>query len=295
MNRYTLGIASFISVVVAALFAPVESTVRIAAICAGAFVAGFLCLVRGREVGAEFDTPVGTVKFFIRNQEPIPVNVPQEFTNASAHAEAVRLCDEGRAIFRSAGAIDAEKGPASTADPGRERLQKAVSLFQRAALLDESYWEPVINQANMMVLLGQPREANRLAAEVELRFADEPLALAKAACVRGQIIENELDPSWPAPQRRALYDRRMVPLFESLRARVKDHVLCNTTLLKSKILAGRPPSEVVELAEELALLPQTGGHLRRALTEDEEVVRQIKDHYPSLFRSLRPAAASTPT
>ena len=189
----SLGVGSFAA----------SPTFGIAAVCAGAFIAGVFLLYpvieglskRKGKGEISFSPAKGaTIKWEVRSDQPIRTIFPEKPTNSTENQEAIRLCDEGRALI---------KRKSSGEDVS---LDVALEKFRQSAILDPKYWEPRINMAECYLLSGRMMEAFSEAESIRLLFSETaPLAFVKAGLIMAKVIEEGISPEDQEDDRRSRY------------------------------------------------------------------------------------------
>ena len=213
------------------LTAPIIATLS----AIGGIVLGAVCLIviSSRESRGKFSVDLkekrSDIEWTVRQEEPLDTIFPTTPSNTTNSYEAIRLCEEGRALLNGGGDI---------AD--------AYGLFERAIALDSNYWEPKANMAGIQLIRGQLKEAYDLANEVKNAafLLNNDLALANASLTMASAIETSIDPQAPADQKKGEYSKILALLDQALQRSPEDAVL-RSAKIKAQIIAGSPREEII--------------------------------------------------
>ncbi|MGV3683016.1 MAG: hypothetical protein ACO1PM_25345 [Acidovorax sp.] len=169
----------------------------------------------------------------VRNTRPHRTAMPAEPTNSTKNKQAIKLCEEGRNLIRAK----------TQGEP--VNLEKALSLFVDAAKLDDAYWEPRINIAQIYLLQGKLQEAHLEAETIRLAYADIPLAFAKAGLIVAKVIEQRISDADEQKTKRLHY-RRIVKILQGNIEECKEHLTSWTSLGRALVLSGASPEKMKE-------------------------------------------------
>ena len=227
----SLGVGSFAA----------SPTFGIAAVCAGAFIAGVFLLYpvieglskrKGRGEISFSPAKGATIKWEVRSDQPIRTIFPEKPTNSTENQEAIRLCDEGRALI---------KRKSSGEDVS---LDVALEKFRQSAILDPKYWEPRINIAECSLLSGRMMEAFSEAESIRLLFSETaPLAFVKAGLIMAKVIEEGISPEDQEDDRRSRY-RVIANLLRENLEKYPGHLTSMKSMGRVLLLAGAPEGEL---------------------------------------------------
>lgn len=227
----SLGVGSF----------AVSPTFGIAAVCAGAFIAGVFLLYpvieglskrKGRGEISFSPAKGATIKWEVRSDQPIRTIFPEKPTNSTENQEAIRLCDEGRALI---------KRKSSGEDVS---LDVALEKFRQSAILDPKYWEPRINIAECYLLSGRMMEAFSEAESIRLLFSETaPLAFVKAGLIMAKVIEEGISPEDQEDDRRSRY-RVIGNLLRENLEKYPGHLTSMKSMGRVLLLAGASEREL---------------------------------------------------
>ena len=266
----SLGIGSFAE----------SPTFGIAAVCAGAFVAGVFLLypvieeLSKRKGGGEisFSPAKGaTIKWEVRSDQPIRTIFPEKPTDSTENREAIRLCNQGRALI---------KRKSSGEDVG---LDVALEKFRRSASLDPGYWEPRINIAECHLLSGRMMEAFSEAESIRLLFAEAaPLAFVKAGLIMAKVMEEGISPEDQEDDRRSRYRVIANVLRENLE-KYPGHLTSMKSRGRVLLLAGAPEGELKEFLLKAKQSSAFAEEFRTSL-EREGMIEAFASQFPEFFQ-----------
>lgn len=255
-------------------------TFGIATICAGAFIAGVFLLYpvieglskrKGRGEISFSPAKGATIKWEVRSDQPIRTILPENPTNSTENPEALRLCDEGRALI---------KLKSSGEDVN---LDVALEKFRQSAILDPKYWEPRINIAECFLLSGRMIEAFSEAESIRLLFSETaPLAFVKAGLIIAKVIEEGISPEDQEGDRRSRY-RVIANLLRENLEKCPDHLTTMISMGRVLLLAGAPEGELKEFLFQAKRLRAFREEFRRSL-EREGMTEAFSSQFPEFFK-----------
>ncbi len=149
--------------------------------------------------------------------KPIHTIIPTIVTDATSNEKAKALCERGREYV-------APKEKGTPVD-----LDAAMRCFQEAAELDNDYWEPRINIAQILLLKGLLKESFAAATEVHIRFRSDKLAYVKAGLIMAKVLEQRMPPGQKLAEKRVGYGAIMELLQENLRS-LPEHLTSRISL-----------------------------------------------------------------
>lgn len=266
----SLGVGSF----------AVSPTFGIAAVCAGAFIAGVFLLYpvieglskRKGKGEISFSPAKGaTIKWEVRSDQPIRTIFPEKPTNSTENQEAIRLCDEGRALI---------KRKSSGEDVS---LDGALEKFRQSAILDPKYWEPRVNMAECYLLSGRMMEAFSEAESIRLLFSETaPLAFVKAGLIMAKVIEEGISPEDQEDDRRSRY-RVIANLLRENLEKYPGHLTSMKSMGRVLLLAGAPEGELKDFLLRAKQSSAFDEEFRMSLA-GEGMTEAFSSQFPEFFK-----------
>lgn len=266
----SLGVGSF----------AVSPTFGIAAVCAGAFIAGVFLLYpvidglskRKGKGEISFSPAKGaTIKWEVRSDQPIRTIFPEKPTNSTENQEAIRLCDEGRALI---------KRKSSGEDVS---LDVALEKFRQSAILDPKYWEPRINMAECYLLSGRMMEAFSEAESIRLLFSETaPLAFVKAGLIMAKVIEEGISPEDQEDDRRSRY-RVIANLLRENLEKYPGHLTSMKSMGRVLLLAGASEGELKDFLLRAKRSSTFDEEFRMSLA-GEGMTEAFSSQFPEFFK-----------
>jgi tetratricopeptide (TPR) repeat protein len=200
--------------------------------------------------------------------ELVRIAVPTNPTNTTDRAEAIRLCEQGRMIVREHG-----------------DLETALELFTRAFRLDNRYWEALVNQANILFLLGRVHDAVSAANRVRTQFDNIGLAYAKATLVIAKTLEMRILESASEEQQEADY-RMISGLLEESLTKLKSHITTRTSLGRVMLLSGTHKETIEKFIEESLEYDEFAEAFLKALEAEKKLTERFREEFPALWKKL---------
>lgn len=258
MNKFAA-----IVVLMACLVISMNSSHGIIVIIAGVFIAALLILhssieklVERKGSGELSLSPTGmTISWEVMSDQPIRTVFPENPTDTTNDSVAKSYCEQGRAIVK-----------AKNAD-NQVNLEEALGIFRKAIELDDKYWEPRINIAQILLLTGRLMEAYSEADTIRIVFSNIPLAYAKAGLIKAKVIEQGLSAKSNVSEKQSKYVMIVEILRENLE-RCPGHLTSMISLGRAMLLSGSDTDEMKEYLSESMQYKEFAAAFLRALRRD---------------------------
>lgn len=220
-------VAAFLSVFVPDTSNPISLAIIVAAAVLGVVVVMGPTYFAGK---VDYGADRKTTEWTLHSYEPFRTYMPTNVTDATSNTEAKRLCDEGRKIIQS-------KDKNASPD-----LDRAFKLFSLASRLDDDYWEPQANMANIKLIKGELKEAHNLASEVRTKYYDNSLAVCRANLIIAKALEATIDRSKSNGTTKKQY-RRIVTLLRDSLPRCSENLTMRNFLGQAILMGGGSKEE----------------------------------------------------
>ena len=278
-NHFVVIVAAIIFVfcIIMATIVEMPTTVAILVVLGGVLVSAMIVMSPALQkfAGKIWVSPDGVhlelkaSKWDVRNDQPIHTVFPERPTDSTDNQEAIKLANEGRNLIKKK-TVDHEVD-----------LVAALKKFKQAALLDDRYWEPRINIAQILLLTGQIKDAFAESEAVRVAFRRVPLAYAKAGLIMARVMEQRISEKDSDDKRHANYTQ-IANLLKDNMERCPGHLTTMTSLSRVLLLAGTDATEMRTFLKNMFQYPGFVTEFKRTL-EQEELLAKFNLEFPGLF------------
>ena len=210
-----------------------------------------------------------TVEWDAVSRQPIRTILPKHPTNSTRNLEALRLTNEGRELV------------SKKTSNHRVDLTPALEKFQEAARLDETYWEPRINIAQILLLTGKLKDAYAESEAIRVAFRHVPLAYAKAGLIAARVIEQTVFKEDSETKRQNRF-AQIIGILEDNLAHCPGHLTTMTSLGRAKLLAGANVDEMREFLDNAHQYPEFAKEFKKALISDN-LLQNFNSQFPGHY------------
>lgn len=277
-----LGIAVFVlSLIACSITASRSQAAALAIIPAGLIlsVVIFLLPAMAKRIESASSVKIGPkgveiteLEWKAYSNQPLRTNIPRRPTDSTSDARAKTFCQKGREVVF-------QRARGQTVD-----LDLALRHFTQAAALDNEYWEPQCNIAHIYLLKGHLKEALSMAADVRLRFCDNPLAFASAGLIMAKVLELRIPPQATEKLKEKAYERIQRILEDSLES-CPGHMTTMTSLGQVLLKLCRPRDEMRQFLSKCLQREDFKEKFAEVLKE-EGLRGRFEDDFPGLLPEI---------